>query len=48
MLLPIPQSNSDSQPCHGEIRQCYAVIWDSNIKDWLLVPVNCCRTLAVQ
>ena len=34
-------SNTLQKPCHGQIGKVYAVIFDDNIKEWILVPFNC-------
>lgn len=30
----------NSTPEHGEIQGYYAVVYDSNIRDWVLVPCS--------
>lgn len=32
--------NSDAKPVHGQVRQFFAVCWDANVEEWIMVPCS--------
>ncbi|QSV46170.1 hypothetical protein [Geobacter benzoatilyticus] len=39
-LTPFKNQQNSGEPRHGQIKRFYAVVWDANVREWIMVECS--------